>query len=84
MGMLLWGDVVEGMESSGSEYSDREIGGPTSFCSETHLVFWECKSLKYTELNVRNVTEKPILAKSGGSLIKKIFVELKYLLWQTI
>lgn len=81
MGMLLWGDVLQGIESSGSEYSDREIRGPTSFCSETHLVFWECKSFK---LNVRNVTENPVLAKSGGSLIKKILVELKYLLWQTI
>lgn len=33
------GDVLQGIESSGSEYSDREMRGPTSFWFETHLVF---------------------------------------------
>lgn len=38
MTMVLWDGVLQGIESSGSEYSDREIA-LTRFCSYTHHVF---------------------------------------------
>lgn len=38
MTMVLWDGVLQGIESSGSEYSDREIA-LTRFCSDTHHVF---------------------------------------------